>query len=220
MSIEYSNCWYKEVCDVECSPVCLRFTEMSALIELSNIPVNRQTPQKLIPPEVDYDAFCELADIKDNIKEFVDTGKNLYIASKYTGNGKTTWSIKLMLKYFDEVWAGNGFRVRGLFIHVPTFLLQCKDFKKFDAKLDMIRDNLADVDLVIWDDIASTDLSAYDYSQLLMYIDSRISNCKSNIFTGNIVTRDLLQKAVGDKLTSRIWSSQTEIVEFVGSDKR
>ena len=218
-----SKCWYEEVCDLysdNCTDTCIRYKEMNYLISRSNIPESRQMPQSLYPSKCDYDAFCRLAEIKDNIDEFVADGKNLYITSESTGNGKTTWAIKLMLKYFDIMWAGNGFKERGLFIHVPTFLLKCKDFGNKDSDFDRLKELIPEVDLVIWDDIASTELSAYDYSQLLMYLDMRISDYKSNIFTGNVTSRDNLQKALASKLTSRIWSNNTEIVTFKGEDRR
>lgn len=217
------RCWYDEVCDLyfnNCEESCIRYKEMSYLISNSNIPESRQFPQTLSAPRCDYDAFCRLSELKSTIDEFVDCGKNLYITSESTGNGKTTWAIKLMLKYFDIIWAGNGFTERGLFIHVPTFLLKCKDFNNRDLTFEHIKEILPTVDLVIWDDIASTELSAYDYSQLLMYLDMRISNNKSNIFTGNITSRDTMQKALASKLTSRIWSNSTEIITFRGGDRR
>lgn len=215
-----SDCWYISVCDNGDCDTCIRYKEMSYLMENSNIPKNRCCPVKLRPSNVDRDAFYRLADIKDDIVNFVNSGSDIYITSKFTGNGKTTWAIKLMLKYFDSIWPGNGFKTRGIFLHIPTFLLQLKNFSVKDEKLERIKEILPTVDLVIWDDIASTDISAYDYSQLLMYIDMRVSNGMSNIFTGNLTDRESLQKALGDKLTSRIWSSYTEVVEFKGGDRR
>lgn len=216
------DCWYKDVCtkdDIFCSN-CIRFIEMRALMDNSNIPKAKQFPEILRPPKCDLSAFRRLNEIKDNINDFVKSGKCLYITSDTTGNGKTTWSIKLMLKYFDTVWAGNGFKCRGIFIHTPTFLLKCKDFNNRDDDFEEIKRRLSTVDLVIWDDIASTDISAYDYSQLLMYIDTRVNNNKSNIFTGNITTQETMKKSIGAKLTSRIFASQTEIIKFEGADRR
>ena len=216
--MEISKCWYKDVCNVnECSS-CIRFLEMSALVENSGL-VNFY-PSTLRAPACDADAFYRLRDIKDNIVEFVENGNNLYITSSYTGNGKTTWATKLLLKYFDSIWAGNGFKTRGLFIHTPTFLLKCKDFGNIDENFNLLKSNIPSVDLVVWDDIASTSLSPFDYNQLLMYIDIRVSNRLSNIYTGNLVDRKLLQKALGDKLTSRILGNNTEIIVFNGGDKR
>ena len=72
----------------------------------------------------------------------------------------------------------------------------------------------------MWDDIASTDVSSYDYSQLLMYIDNRLLNSLSNIFTGNYENKDRLEKRLGMKLASRIWSDTTEVIIFKGGDMR
>lgn len=220
--MRHSDCWYKNVCVLDCDSLatCIRYAEMKFLMDNSNIPEARQLPEKINAPDCDYDAYTKLANIKRNIADFVSAGNNLYIASDTTGNGKTTWAIKLLLKYFDSVWAGNGFRVRGLFIHVPTFLLKCKDFGNRDEKFEELKNALCNVDLVVWDDIASTDVSAYDYSQLLMYIDNRTLNNKSNIYTGNYANRDRLLKRVGAKLTSRIWSDNTDIIIFKGGDMR
>ena len=212
------NCWYKKVCTNNCSEGCIRYIEMRGLMEKSRIPESRWNPATLSPDDCDYDAFCDLADIKDDIVGFVGNGENLYLYSRETGNGKTTWAIKLMLKYFNEIWAGNGLRCRGLFIHVPTFLTQLKNFNIQDEEFERVKQILPTVDFVIWDDIASTDLSSYDHSQLLTYIDQRILGRKSNIFTGNLGNPDIT-KALGVRLASRVWNSSTKI-ELKGRDKR
>ena len=212
-------CWYKNVCQNKCIDSCIRYMEMDFLLYHSQIPKKQQFPISLVPENKDYDNFVYLADIKDDIVNFVNNGENLYITSNYTGNGKTSWAIKMLLKYFDSVWSGNGFRIRGVFIHVPTFLNKLKsDIKNPDLEFESLVSCLVDVDLVIWDDIASTGLSQYDHSQLLTYIDQRVLSGKSNIFTGNIPDKEGLEKAVGARLTSRILSGET--VELKGRDRR
>lgn len=210
------NCWYKDVCEQECNNSCIRYLEMSYLVSNSNIPIALQHPIKL-EAGVDYEAYIRLQEIKDNILEFVNSGSNLLICSNITGNGKTTWAIKLMLKYFDEIWAGNGFRVRAKFIHVPTLLVKLKDFNNPLSEEEKTR--LLECNLIVWDDIASTGLSQYDYSQLLTYIDQRILSKKANIFTSNAVSKEDYEKAIGIKLTSRIVNT-SEIVTFKGKDRR
>ena len=212
-------CWYKNVCQNKCIDSCIRYMEMDYLLYHSQIPKKQQFPISLVPENKDYDNFVYLADIKDDVVNFVNNGENLYITSNYTGNGKTSWAIKMILKYFDSVWSGNGFRVRGVFIHVPTFLNKLKsDIKNPDLEFESLVSCLVDVDLVIWDDIASTGLSQYDHSQLLTYIDQRVLSGKSNIFTGNIPDKESLEKSVGARLTSRILSG--EVVELKGRDRR
>lgn len=218
-----SECWYSEVCSdykEGCEKMCVRYAEMKFLMNNSNIPKNKQKPIALYPSECDLTAFKRLAEIKDNIVDFVDGGKNLYICSGINGNGKSSWSLKLLMKYFDSVWDGNGFVPRGVFIHVPTFFIKCKDFKNEDVEFEELKKLLLEVDLVVWDDIAGVTMSNYDYSQLLVYLDAREFKGLSNIFTSNITDRDTLATAVGAKITSRIWNSNTEIIEFHGGERR
>lgn len=190
---------------------------MKYLVDNSGIPVIRQYNEQLIADEEDYDMYVKLACIKDNIVEFVNTGNNLFITSQNTGNGKTSWLIKLLMKYFDQIWAGNGFKIRGLFIHVPTLLLQLKNFQ--NPISDEYKRNLMNIDLVAWDEIASSNISNYDYSNLLMLLEHRMLNGKSNLFTGNVQTREELEDILGAKLASRIWNT-SEIIIFRGKDKR
>jgi DNA replication protein DnaC len=212
------KCWYEKVCQNECKPNCIRYLEMEYLMSHSNLPVKKQCPQILKAPNEDYKAFCELADIKDDIERFVADGENLYITSREVGNGKTSWAIKLLLRYFNEIWAGNCFRTRGLFIHVPTFLLQCKNFNYVDEEFETLKYRLPRVDLVVWDDVAAGGMSAYDYSQLMSYIEQRQMAEKSNIFTGNLNETEL-KNTLGDRLASRIWNAST-VIELKGKDMR
>lgn len=211
-----NDCWYKEVCTKETCEDCLRYTEMSFLIQSSGL-LAAQLSNLSLEAGVDYEAFCKLADIKDSIEDFVKQGKSLYLTSRITGNGKTTWAVKLLLKYFDRIWAGNGLRVRGLFISVPAFLLQLKNFNNA-VSADYLK-NVDECDLVVFDDIGSTELTNYDHTQLLAHVDTRVLNNKACIFTGNIDTVGELQQRLGNRLASRIWN-RSEVVKLVGKDRR
>ena len=225
---QYSDCWYEKVCNgsdisdiVEhCTKInsCVKYQEMKYLIEESGIPKSKQKPILLTPDTSDYDAFMMLSRRKDSIVGLVNSGYNLYIVSETTGNGKTSWAIKLMLKYFDSIWSGNGFNIRGYFVHVPTLLLRLKDFGNKDPELNDIKKILLSADLVIWDDIGSLGMSNYDLSQLLMYLDQRILKEKANIFTGNLLEKDL-DKSLGTRLFSRVWNTSEHIILY-GKDRR
>lgn len=185
----------------------------------SGIPVTRQYAQHLVPAEVDLNSFYFLQEIKDDIVNFVNNGESLYIFSKNFGNGKTSWAIKLLTKYFDEVWAGNGFRCRGLFVHVPTFLTKLKEnISTRNEDFELMRSRLDNVDLVVWDDIASSKLTDYDHVNLLTYIDQRVLNGLSNVYTGNLGIEEL-PAALGNRLSSRVWN-ESAVVEFLGIDRR
>lgn len=215
---KFEDCIYKEVCENECKQACIRYVEMGYLLKTSNIPKAKQKVNTLIPENCDVSAFQLLAEIRDDIVNFVKSGKSLYLFSHNCGNGKTTWAIKLMLQYFNEIWAGNGFKKRGIFISVPNFLYKCKSVMSDpDPEFEILRKDLFTVDLVIWDDVAAADISNYDYSVLFTFLDARIVNEKSNIFTSNIRPEDL-DKHIGTKLRSRLCCS--EQIALYGGDRR
>ncbi len=227
MAYEYifdkNKCWYISVCgkygSPECNASCIRYMEMDFLMQNSGIPRNKQYSVLLTPSKQDVQAFVTLKEIKDDIIAFVENGESVYIYSHNFGNGKTTWAIKLMQKYFDKVWAGNGFRCRGIFIHVPTFLTKIKEgISRKDEDFETLKSRLMTVDLVIWDDIAATKLGDFDHANLLTYIDQRKLNQLSNIYTGNL-DQDELQEALGNRLASRVWNDSIR-VKFVGADRR
>lgn len=223
-NFDKDKCWYKEVCSNfntnSCNSSCIRYSEIYFLFSTSNLPTNKWYPINLDLSEdsIDYDVYCKLADIKDNICPFVKKGNNLYIYSKICGNGKSTWSIKLLQAYFNSIWVGNGYRERAIFISVPELLRKVKTRFDSDNDLEELENRLYNDDLVIWDDVASTKLSSSDYTHLLSYIDSRILSGKSNIYTGNF-NKDELELNLGTRLASRIFNNSITI-EFKEEDRR
>jgi DNA replication protein DnaC len=217
-------CWYKEVCNLYntelCCESCIRYLEMYHLIEQSGIPKKFQYPKKLKPNKEDQSSFDWLTDIKNNIREIVNLGQSLYLYSNKSGNGKTTWATKIMLKYFDEVWSGNGFECKGLFIHVPTFLVEIKNaIRTKSTHIDELIEQIKKVPLVIFDDIIVLDLKDYDYTILLNILDQRDFNKLSNIYTSNCDEEELLLKA-GERICSRIFGGSAYKIVLKGSDRR
>lgn len=219
--MKVEDCWYLGVCPKSphgCSNTCLRYIEMLNLVQKSNIPESKWVPLKLRPGR-DREAFIRLQQIKDNIEEWTKQGGSLYIYSDTFGNGKTSWSIKLMLAYFNAIWAGNGFRTRGIFVSVPEFMDRSREIiNNRDDDFVKIRDSLIDCDLVIWDDITSIKLTDFNHALLLNYIDARGLANKANIFTGNVDYEGMV-KNLGSRLSSRVWNA-SEVVQFVDPDKR
>lgn len=215
------ECWYLGVCPKSpdgCSNTCLRYSEMLSLVQQSNIPPSKWVPLKLRPGK-DRLAFIHLQEIKDDIENWTKKGGNLYIYSDTFGNGKTSWAIKLMLAYFNKVWAGNGFRRRGIFVSVPEFMDRNREIiNNRDEEFVKIREDLLKCDLVIWDDITSIKLTDFNHAVLLNYIDARMLSNKANIFTGNVDYEGMV-KNLGGRLASRVWNG-SEIVQFVDQDKR
>lgn len=221
--IDYNDCWYQEVCKKHtrnkshCRS-CPKFIEMRAMLRQSNLPEKKWKPQQLIP-NGNEKSHSRLMEIKSDIKNWVESGNNLYIYSESCGTGKTSWSIKLLQSYFDKVWAGNSLSCRGIFISVPSFLVKNKEnISKFDEDFVNLREQLLDVDIVIWDDIAVTKLTEFEHALLLSYIDTRILNEKANIFTGN-ADKKVIETYLGERLASRVYSG-SEVLQFTNRDMR
>ena len=216
-----TECIFYGVCQNQdnCNKDCIRYVEMTYLLDNSGLPANLKGRLALKPEKVDYDAFCTLADIKDNIVEFVQQGKNLYLYSEHTGNGKSSWLAKLLQAYFNQVWAGNGFQRRGYFLYLPTFLIELKENIRVpnDELLEQ-KDFLKHVDLLCIDDIAASTLSEYEHNYLLYIIDYRISNKKSTLYSSNLGEANLLQY-LGTRLKSRVFNN-SQIVHLQGQDRR
>lgn len=210
------DCVYVSVCNNECSDSCKRYIQFNRLLELSNLPKMFKKPITINAVEEDYNSFIKLDSIKNDIVNFVNDGKHLFICSTTCGNAKTTWATKLMLKYFDCTWHNSYDITRGLFVHIPTLMI---DLKKFDNRPEYI-DRIKDADLVIWDDLAANNkLTEYEHEQLLQFIDYRVSNEKSNIYTSNIIDYETLIKSVGGRLASRIYNGSEKVI-FISDDYR
>lgn len=214
-----SDCWYKDHCNDNCD-TCVTFTQMQWQMEHSGLPKAKQKPITLYlnkENKIDANAFRRLAEIRADIVNFVNKGGNLYICSKYTGNGKTSWAIKMLHTYFHYTAEGNYDNLKGMFVSTADLLLRLKDFN--NPLPISYRDNLENVDLIVWDDIALTNMSQYDYTQFYNIIDKRILAEKSNIFTTNCTDFEQLTSIVGLKIASRIYHT-SEIIELKGLDMR
>ena len=117
------------------------------------------------------------------------------------------------------MWCGNGFKPRGVFINVPNFLrMVTENVMNPTPEFIELKRLIAEVDLVVWDDIGATKLSDYDHKNLLSFIDQRVLSEKSNIYTGNL-PGDALPEALGQRLASRVYN-ESSVVELFGQDRR
>ena len=199
MAYEYKfdreSCWFKKVCTAyksnTCEKFCVRYMEFDFLIYASRLPKKLQYPAKLTPEDTDLACFTMLDDLRSDILTFVEEGENLIIAGANTGNGKTTWAVKLLLRYFQEVWACNGFRPRGQFISTSSLFFAIKQSFSKENDVKEILDLIPKVDLIVWDDVAVKSLTAFEQDLLYDFINTRMNNGLSNIFTTNILPENL-----------------------------
>jgi DNA replication protein DnaC len=225
-----NDCFVKDICkkrlsnNCECATnniFCIKLFKLDNLYDnamLSN--AQRQHLQLRIDADgSDKDAFNRLKYIEDNIEEFVNSSRNLYIYSHITGNGKSAWAVRLLQSYFNSIWHSSELTCRGLYINVPRFLLSLKDnISEKSDYIQHIKEYILEADLVIWDELGYKNVTPFEAENLLNYINARIDLGKSNIYTSNMYPEELREK-VGDRLYSRV-VNLSENIMFVGSDKR
>lgn len=213
------NCIFKGSCPREkrvgCDPSCTIQPEFYYLLKTSNIPERYENPKKLFPSDEDKKAFNVLADIRDDIEEFVKHGRTLYLWSREYGNGKTEMSIKLMKSYMATICVGNEFKDRCWFEFVPTFLLTAKNFEDRDSANKHIT-ALMKRDLCILDDIGAVKTTEYDISVLTNIINTRYSNSMSTIYTSNLSPEEM--QRINNRIADRACTDV--VIELRGAGRR
>ena len=173
--------------------------------ENSNIPKRYYNEIELHPSKADEQTFIELNNIRKNVIQFVNEGKNLLICSNNVGNGKTTFATKILKEYINKM---ENIKIKnncpGLFINVTNFLNEKKlaiTDKTLQEKVYSLEQNIINSNLVVFDDIGVKNISDYDLGALYYWIDSRTNENKSCIFTSNFLPNQLK-----NLLDSRIYS--------------
>lgn len=192
------------------------YTKYCSLSIYKNV-VNKLLYDNSVPKR--YIVSIEFSHREECVCIKVRNGNHLYLTNNCIVTHNTSWSIKMLQEYFNQVWLGNRYRCRGLFIFVPSFLNDIKkNMNNPSAEFNDFVNRIKVADLVVWDDIGANKLSEFDHTQLLSYVDQRNLDLKSNIYTGNLDYEQLLE-AVGSRLTSRIWNNSYQ-VEILGTDRR
>ena len=191
-------------------------------LENSHLPKRYILGTELIPATPnDKIAFDRLFNIKDKVEKFVNEGHNLVIYSRKCGNGKTSWACKIALNYIDSYSSNYAITAPVIFVNAAEYINRKKAMisdRSIVDEMNQLDHDLYNADLVVWDDIATKALSEYDMEQLYVFINNRIANMKSNIFTSNCSYSDM-PKIMGDRLGSRIVNNSITI-ELDGNDNR
>lgn len=217
------QCWLYDYCNhVDCqNSFCSKKFKLDELFKLTLLNEIDKKEVKLRADEDGTDAleFHYLKDILDNIDKFVARGDNLYLHSLGSGNGKSTTGKKAIKAYLRKIWYKSDITCRALFIHVPRFLIEMRqNISKKSDYAQYIIDNALDADLVVFDEVATKELSNFEFENILNIINTRLECGKANIFTSNVTNEEFLEK-MGSRLYSRIVNNSID-VELHGIDKR
>ena len=218
------DCWLVNECNnIDCDkPICPKRYLLDKFYTNAFISDQNRRHHKLdLTDECDRQMFDKLSAIEKDIVNFIKGGNSLYIYSATTGNGKTSWALRLIQDYLNNSWYKIDIDCPVLFISVPRYLLAIKEnITDKSEYVQHIKTNVLNCDLVVWDDIGSKAATTFEHETLFSIIDTRINSGKSNIYTSNLSSGELLD-FVGERLYSRIYDqSQPNIVEFKGKDNR
>ena len=188
----------------------------------SNIPLRwlkKDTP--LRPEVVDEAAFRRLKHIMEESPRFVREHWNLNLYSSNTGNGKTSWAIKIMKNFIDNY--ACVYDLDCLYVNIPEFMnLRRNSFNNYAAQLQYqeLERRIREARLVIMDEVASKQASEFDIELLYQLVNYRSTNQKSTIYTSNIKPEEL-RKLVGDRIADRITGTPNTVnIELHGGSMR
>lgn len=226
MECIYKSSCKKKDCDIWqdiTNNFCMRYFKIDKILDNAMLSPKQRKDIKLVldSDKSDYNSYATLNKFKESILNNIEDNVNLYIYSEITGNGKTSWAIKLLTEYVKKNWINIQINSRPvLFINVPQYLLELKlNIRSQSEYVQIVQDNFLKADLIVWDDIGTKTASDFELEYLLSMIDNRQRlEQKIDIYTSNIIPTEL-QKYVGDRLASRILNT-SQLIEFKGQDKR
>lgn len=216
------KCYAKDYCKgygtVKCTERCDFWWKLNTLYNKSNLPMRYRYNIPLRPEQIDRDAFMRLKGYLDNVVERVENGDSLYIYSENTGNGKTTWSSKIMNQYIRKVVARTDLENEVLYLNVSLFVEAMRNqYSEYSDDIARLREEAMNCKLLILDDIGAERPSEYVCERLYDLINHRYTNMLATIYTSNLTPFEL-----GDRLGSRIESRvrSAEQIKLVGADRR
>ena len=180
-----------------------------------NVPTAMRGELKLLGAK-DKKKYEYLATVKQNIEDFIKQGCSLYIYSRYPGNGKTSWAIKLLNEHIKNVCESNNNNdLVGLFVNVDELIVtQVKPLKINQYYLDLCKT----VDLLVLDDIGCSKITVLEEQILRTIINTRLLNGKATIYTSTAIDDNLVDN-IGLRLANMVLDAST-IVELTNTPQR
>lgn len=220
--METNKCYAKDYCKAygtsKCTERCDFWWKLNTIYNKSNLPMRYRYNIPLRPEQVDREAFLKLKDYQDNVLERVANGDSLYIYSANVGNGKTTFSSKIMNQYIRKIIAKSDLEHEVLYLNVSLFVEAMRNqYSEYSADISRLKEEAMNCKLLILDDIGAERPSEYVCERLYDLINHRYTNMLATIYTSNLTPFEL-----GDRLGSRIESRvrSAEQIKLVGADRR
>ena len=224
--ISKEDCYIQDKCkkyvNNECSnSFCIRLFKQDELLSraLLTDPQKRRIKLLLDSTRQDEQSYDYLNSIMKDIVNYIKQEHHLLIASKKTGNGKTSWALKLIHTYIEKIWPESDLRCVALFISIPKYLVELKaNISVPSDYIEYVNENILNADIVVFDDIGSKKGTEFELDNLFSLINGRIDCGKTCVYTTNILPEEL-ESQLGARLTSRI-VGMSDVVLLNEDDKR
>lgn len=190
------------------------------LLAESGLPKKYFEPQKLVPRNMDHEAWKWLEDYRSNVVENVQKGLNIVITSPIVGNGKTSWAIRLLQRYIAETALDGRLVTKGVFCVSSSMLEIFGDFGYFETSVEFFDylNRLKNCELLVIDEIGSGRLTQVSYNHFYDLVNYRVDNNLATIYTTNYNDAQI-KDVLGERLYSRIYDMAT-VIEFGASNVR
>lgn len=212
----YAQGYCKKYGEDGCNGLCDVYVVLDAIYIDSNMPKKYRKDIALKPSKEDLESYKKLDRFKKDILEKVSVGDGVYVYSRGTGNGKTSWVTKIANYYVRKMIFSKKIEDLIYFVNVPTFLEELR--QAYGDKNKISLDKLYNSKILILDDIGSEKPSEWVQERLYTLIDFRVNNELSTLYTSNL-TLDELRDKLGDRIVSRIKGSN-EVIQLIGADRR
>jgi len=192
----------------KCLPNCYWYYISSALYNVSEIPETWRKEIKLVPEEVDLQMFTICKQFENAVLGHVEKGNGLFIYSNSVGNGKTSWAMKILQRYIQEL-SMTGIRFDGpkaYYVNVSELFETLRTNMENKEVTIKIEKAIQDADLVIFDDMGVEAPTTWVKNKLYNYINYRYMNGKSMIVTSNLSFDQLgakLDKRIADRIAEK-----------------
>lgn len=202
--------------DVLLNPLTYNHHSFNEIAKRSNLPIRAWQDVVLYPEEEDLEAFMVCKEYRDNVTQNVLEGNGLYIHSRNSGTGKSTWAYKIAREFMEDA---SGFWELGTeapvyFANVPMLLNQLKQSFNNDEQMRRFDKLMLTSHLVIFDDLGAENATDWAKEKLYQYIDFRYANGKACIFTSN-KSVDELEFRIADRI-----KGMCKLVSFISHSKR
>ena len=200
-----------------CTDGCRAFILMEAIYSFSGIPKRYQREKKLTPGTSDLESLNPLNEFNNKILNHVEEGEGVFLFSKGTGNGKTSWVCKIANEYIRKMLFTKEIDDLVYYVNTPELLENLRRGYD-DGEYDLITHKLKNAKIVIFDDIGAEKSTEWVRERLYTLINHRVMEGLTTLYTSNL-TIDEIRDNLGSRVASRIKEGNL-FVELKGQDRR